>query len=124
MPDPTPDEIVEVKLGDRTFTLRPALAELKALQKKVGGLVALYSRFGDRIVTIEDIAAIIYHGALGAGLTPPSIEALEQMVMDEGILPLMPQAIRFLAGALTGKKGASAGKAATEATMTTPPATG
>lgn len=99
-----------VALGSIPLELGAQLGEMRALQKRVGGLIAVMGKIADRTVTIEEVAAIIYHGA--KPFNPPDkvppIETIEEIIFQYGVLNFIAPCANFISSVLSegpnGKK--------------------
>lgn len=93
----------QVELGSIPLELGAQLGEMRALQKRVGGLISIMSKIAENRVTLEELAAIIYHGA--KPFNPPDkvppIEAIEEIIFKYGMLNFIAPCAKFLSSVLS-----------------------
>ncbi len=95
---------VDIKLGDETFTLKPTLGAVRAIEAHFGGLRGASQAIN--ALSIDGCAVII---AGGAGLTGRDAEAVAEQVWQAGVLDVSVQLNAYLV-ALYNPKGPDAGK--------------
>jgi len=95
---------VDVKLGDETYTLKPTLGAVRAIEAHFGGLRGASQAIN--ALSVDGCAVII---AGGAGLTGKAAEPLAEQVWQAGVVDVSIQLNAYLA-ALYNPKGPDAGK--------------
>lgn len=106
---------VEVFLSERPFLMRPTYAAIVEFETTTGyGAVELFKRIDSGRYTHRDIAAVL---AAGIKATDPLAEPekVGEMLVETGVLNVIPAVVTFLENALTGgakpgKKQAAAGQ--------------
>lgn len=96
---------VEIKLDGETYTLRPTLGAVRAIEAYFGGLRGASQAIN--ALSIDGCAVII---AGGAGLTGKAAEVIPEQVWQAGVLEVSVQLNAYLM-ALYNPKGPNAGKA-------------
>lgn len=98
---------VEVKIKDRTFTLRPtfeAVCELEARSRLT--LAEMVNKMAVGKFGLSDVAAIVWAGMLGAAeknKDVPNFNDLGRMIMEDGYTKLAPACGKFVGAAYSGK---------------------
>lgn len=89
---------VEVALGDDTFTLKPTLKAMKAIEGRFGGILPAMQSVG--AANLSSIAFIIAVGT-GVNLTKKgAIDPIEEAVFEAGLNDVGVQVIPYLNGFL------------------------
>ncbi|RTY64305.1 hypothetical protein [Pseudomonas veronii] len=96
---------VDIKLDDETYTLKPTLGAVRAIEAHFGGLRGASQAIN--ALSVEGCAVII---AGGAGLSGKDAEAVAEQVWQAGIVDVSVQLNAYLL-ALYNPKGPDAGKA-------------
>ena len=98
---------VEIALSERSFLMRPTYAGIVRYETETGfGSVELFQRVQSRLYTHREIVAIVTAGIKEA--SPPgeadliTDQKVGQMVVEAGVLNVVPNVVRFLENALTG----------------------
>lgn len=89
---------VEVTLGDDTFTLKPTLKAMKAIENRFGGILPAMQSLGT--ANLSTTAFII---AVGTGVNlakKGAADAIEEAVFEEGIDSAGSQVLPYLRGFL------------------------
>lgn len=95
---------VDVQLGDETYTLKPTLGAVRAIEAHFGGLRGASQALN--ALSVDGCAVII---AGGAGLTGKAAEPVAEQVWQAGVVDVSIQLNAYLA-ALYNPKGADGGK--------------
>lgn len=95
---------VDVQLGDETYTLKPTLGAVRAIEAHFGGLRGASQALN--ALSVDGCAVII---AGGAGLTGKAAEPVAEQVWQAGVVDVSIQLNAYLA-ALYNPKGPDAGK--------------
>ncbi len=106
------DQEFQLELGGITLPLRSELGEMRALQKRIGGLLKVASSLMDMSITTGDLAAIVWHGVRGGGREAlaaqgiTSIEKVEDAIIEYGLLNVLKPCADFIKHVLNeGPKG-------------------
>ena len=89
---------VEVTLGDETFTLKPALKAMKAIENRFGGILPAMNSLGTG--NLSTIAFII---AVGTGVNlakKGATDSIEEAVFEAGLESAGSQVVPYLHGFL------------------------
>lgn len=95
---------LEITLDGETYTLKPTLAAVRAIEAHFGGLRGASQALN--ALSIDGCAVII---AGGAGLTGKAVEAVAEQVWQSGVVEVAVQLNAYLT-ALYNPKGPDAGK--------------
>lgn len=95
---------VEILLGDDTYTLKPTLGAVRAIEAYFGGL-----RGASQALSALSIVGCSVIIAGGAGLTGKAADAVADQVWQAGVVEVATQLNAYLL-ALYNPKGESAGK--------------
>ena len=89
---------VEVTLGDETFTLKPTLKAMKAIETRFGGIFAALTSVGT-----ANLTSIAYIIAVGTGVNlakKGAADAIEEAVFEAGLEAAGSQVVPYLHGFL------------------------
>ncbi|WP_460155958.1 hypothetical protein [Pseudomonas sp. S2_H10] len=95
---------VDITLDGETYTLKPTLGAVRAIEAHFGGLRGASQAIN--ALSVDGCAVII---ASGAGLSGKASEAIPEQVWQEGVLGVSVQLNAYLV-ALYNPKGTEAGK--------------
>ena len=94
---------VEVELGGKTWTMRPAFQALAEIEDMTGlGIAAVVKRFFESQFGIGDVTAVIRAGIRAAHDDAPDFETIKRAIVAEGFNEFAIVASKFLAAALAG----------------------
>lgn len=96
---------VDITLDGETYTLKPTLGAVRAIEAHFGGLRGASQAIN--ALSVDGCAVIV---ASGAGLTGKAAEGIPEQVWQAGVLEVSVQLNAYLV-ALYNPKGADAGKA-------------
>ncbi len=101
---------VEVGLGGKTWTMRPAFGALAEIEGVTGlGIAAVVKRFTEGRFGIDDVAAVIAAGIRAAHDDAPDFESVKRAIVEEGFNKCAVVAAQFLSGALAGAESGHIG---------------
>ncbi len=108
---------VEVKLGGKTWTMRPTFQGLREVEHKTGlGVMELARRFGEGKASLDHVAQVLAIGVRAANDDAPDYEQIGEMLVRQGMNDVLVPIIVFLASAFVGDRAknllAPQGKAA------------
>jgi hypothetical protein len=89
---------VEVTVGDETFTLKPTLKAMKAIEARHGGILPAMQSVGS-----ANLSTICFIIAVGAGVNlakKGAIDPIEEAVFEAGLNDVGAQVIPYLNGFL------------------------
>lgn len=86
----------EMRVGERTFVLRPSFAALVAAEAELGPLFALVERAADGRLGLGELAGLFWH-CLEERPDAPTREAVGEAMVDQGLASVTP-ALRVLLG--------------------------
>ena len=94
---------VEVRLGGRTWTMRPTFQAIAEIEDRTGlGMVELVVRFSDGRFGVTHMTAVIWAGIHAAHDDAPDFDEVGEMVVKHGIQRLAVAVGAFLATVLSG----------------------
>lgn len=94
---------IEIKLGGKTYTLKPSFQSIAEIEDRSGlGIAALASKISKGNIGLKDAAALIYGGLIGSGETSLRFEEVGEMIRREGPIKFFGIASEFLASCLKG----------------------
>lgn len=85
-------ETKDVEIGGATYSLKPTLKAMRAVNQHFGSMEMAYSK-----LAAIDFSAVVAVIAAGAELQGKATERLEQSVFEAGVSNCAPIAIEFLA---------------------------
>lgn len=87
----------EITVGADTYTLKPTLKVVKALEQRFGGISPAITSL--QSLNISALALVI---AIGAGLNykPKDLEVIEEAIFEAGLKEVNPQVVPFLVALL------------------------
>lgn len=91
----------DLTIAGRTFRLRPSFENLVAAEAELGSLFALVERASDGVLTLAEIAALLWH-CLDAA-ERPAREAVGEAVLAMGLLAAIKPVRAVLAQVLQGR---------------------
>ena len=107
---------VEVVLGGKSWTMRPAFQALAEIEGMTGlGIAAVVKRFIESQFGIDDVAAVISASIRAAHDDAPDFETIKRAIVAEGFNEFALVASKFLAAALGGTAAAGPGGQAKKA---------
>ena len=94
---------VEVTVGEETFTLKPTLKAMKAIEGRFGGILPAMQSVGS-----ANLSAISFIIAIGTGVNlakKGAVDPIEEAVFEAGLAEVGGQVMPYLSGFLnpTGK---------------------
>ena len=94
---------VDVKLGGKTWTMRPAFQALCEIEDRTGvGITTLARRFHDGDFGAGPIVAVLWAGIRAAHDDAPDYDEVGRLVVAEGVIGFAAPALAFLLAALLG----------------------
>ncbi len=109
---------VELKLGGKTYTLRPTFEALCEIESRLGmGIVELVTRVPRNRLALRHAAVVAHEGARAGG-HDDDLETIGAAITEAGLQNVMEPLVRFLLSGIAGGEGkkteAPAGEAAAE----------
>lgn len=92
----------QVKLNGSTYTLRPTLQAIMAIESEGPSVVKLAMSYRDRDISYVDAVNILYHGLVTEGEPRKDKAYLMKCVSEQGILQLLDPVGAFLEAAIDG----------------------
>ena len=98
---------LEVKIGERTFVLRPTFEGLAETETRAScSLAGLVNKIVKGEQGIRDVVAIVYGGIIGAAeknAPVPSFDELGQLILGHGYVKLSGACGKFVGAAYSGR---------------------
>lgn len=95
---------IEINMGGRTYAVRPTFKTVAAIEQATGqGCVALGLKVARSQATLTEVAVIL-NAMVREQPNPLSPEEIGDILMEEGLFPLIEPVSEFLLRALRGNK--------------------
>ena len=119
-----------ILLGEKVYPMRPSYAAVKAIESKLGSILALGTKLAHPVhrLTVDELAIIVTESVRAAGeqsgdamLKAFSVDKVAELIYEQGIMNVVaqvePLVLNMMRGGTTAKKKAEDGQAQTESTI-------